>query len=140
LPAAMVVSGTNREQLLLSHAYELKKFLQYTPIASADAEAETLAIVTKMLFALPGQRASETANEARGEAYLAALEDIPSWAVQEAVRKWYRGEHGPKYDYRWSPCPAELREVAYLEQYPMKSRITMLERVAKAVALVEYRR
>ena len=43
---------------------------------------------------------------------MASLEDIPSWAVQEAMRRWYRSECGGKYVYTWQPGPAALREVS----------------------------
>lgn len=137
LPENLILSADDRSQLL-GHARELGKLLSYTPLESADAEAETLVTVTKMLMVLPGAKSSETGNEARGEAYLAALDDVPPWAVHEAVRKWYRGEHGTKYDYRWAPVPADLRSLAYVEQFRIKNRITMLERVANAEPLVEY--
>lgn len=137
LPENLILSSQDRE-LLLAHATELRKFLGHTPLMSANAEAETLVIVTKMLMVLPGAKSSETGNEARGEAYLAALDDIAPWAVQEAIRKWYRGDHGPKYDYRWAPVPADLRALAFFEQYRIKNRITLIERVANAEALVEF--
>jgi len=102
LPAAMILSDIE-SVMVRRHIADLGSLVVSTPATSADAEAETLVIVTKMLLALPGQRSTDTGNEAKGEAYLAALDDVPPWAVQEAVRKWYRGEHGSKFDYRWSP-------------------------------------
>lgn len=137
LPANLILAETDRD-MLLAHARELGKLLAYTPASSADAEAETLVAVTKLLMVLPGAKSTETGNEARGEAYLVALDDVAPWAVQEAIRKWYRGEHGAKYDYRWAPVPADLRTLAYVEQFRIKNRITMLERVANAEAIVEY--
>jgi len=137
LPQNLVPSADDRDHML-AHARELGKLISFTPAESADAEAQTLVIITKMLMVLPGAKSSETANEARGEAYLAALDDIAPWAVQEAVRKWYRGEHGPKFDYRWAPVPADLRGLAYAEQFRVKNRITMLERVAHAEPLLEF--
>lgn len=137
LPEKMIPVGTER-QMIQAHARELGTLVSATPQTSADAEAETLVIVTKMLLALPGQRSTETGNEAKGEAYLAALDDVAPWAVQEAVRKWYRGEHGSKYDYRWSPVPADLRALARCEEYRVRGRIVLLERILKAVPLVEF--
>jgi hypothetical protein len=138
LPASLILPGNERDHLL-AHTRELGKLESYTPQGSADAEAEILVIVTKMLMVLPGQKSSEIGNEARGEAYLAALDDIAPWAVQEAVRKWYCGDHGAKFDYRWAPAPADLRALAYAEQFCVKRRISMLERVANAEGLVEFR-
>jgi hypothetical protein len=137
LPATMILAPAERE-LLLDHANELAKFLDDTPQQSADAEAQMLVIVTKMLMVLPGAKSSETGNEARGEAYLAALDDIAPWAAQEAIRKWYRGEWGADFDYRWAPVPADLRKLAFAEQFKIKNRATLLVRVANAEALVEF--
>lgn len=137
LPAAMVLTE-QQKAMVSSHIAGLGRLVERTPITSADAEAETLVTVTKMLLALPAQRSTETGNEAKGEAYLAALDDVPPWAVQEAVRKWYRGEHGSKYDYRWSPVPADLRALARNEEFKIRGRMTVLERMVRAVPLVEF--
>jgi hypothetical protein len=120
------------------HVEALGKLVERTPTSSADAEAETLVIVTKMLLALPAQRSTEAGNEAKGEAYMAALDDVPPWAVQEAVRKWYRGEHGADYNYRWSPVPADLRKLARSEEWRVRGRMTMLQRLVDAVPLLEF--
>lgn len=137
LPAAMVLTEQQRS-MVEQHIAALGSLVAFTPVSSADCEAETLVIVTKMLLALPSQRSTETGNEAKGEAYLAALDDIPPWAVQEAVRKWYRGEHGSKFDYRWSPVPADLRSLARNEEFKVRGRMTVLERIAAAVPLLEF--
>jgi len=137
LPAAMILSDIE-SVMVRRHIADLGSLVVSTPATSADAEAETLVIVTKMLLALPGQRSTDTGNEAKGEAYLAALDDVPPWAVQEAVRKWYRGEHGSKFDYRWSPVPADLRSLARNEEFKVRGRMTVLERIVKAEALIEY--
>lgn len=137
LPAALVLTEAQKE-MVSQHIAALDRLVEFTPANSADCEAETLVIVTKMLLALPAQRSTEAGNEAKGEAYLAALDDVPPWAVQEAVRKWYRGEHGAKYDYRWSPVPADLRALARSEEYKIRGRMQMLKRVRDAVPLVEF--
>ncbi len=47
-----------------------------------------------------------------------ALDDIPYWATLRAIRNWYKGEceswsdQNGKYNYRWMPDGAELREIA----------------------------
>lgn len=137
LPKQMMLTPPER-QLAEQHIEALSSLVEKTPGNSADCEAETLVIVTKMLLALPAQRSTDSGNEAKGEAYLAALDDIPPWAVQEAIRKWYRGEHGSKHDYRWSPVPADLRALARNEEYRVRGRMTILRRLCSAVPLVEF--
>lgn len=137
LPDSMILADGERE-MVQHHIAGLGALVAHTPANSADCEAETLVTVTKMLLALPGQRSSDTGNEAKGEAYLAALDDVPPWAVQEAIRKWYRGEHGSKFDYRWSPVPADLRALARNEEFKVRGRITVLDRMLSAVPLLEF--
>ena len=84
------------------------------------------------MMVLPSSQAGEESSDARAEAYMAALEDVPSWAVDAAIRGWYRSEYGAGYNYRWAPGPAELRTVAYLEAWKVKERIRDLERVLEA--------
>lgn len=137
LPMNLCLTDTERA-MVLRHISDLGTLVEKTPANDADSEGATLVIVTKMLLALPGQKSSDTGNEAKGEAYLAALDDVPPWAVQEAVRKWYRGEHGSKHDYRWSPVPADLRSLARNEEFKVRGRMTVLERICKAVPLIEF--
>lgn len=137
LPTGMVLSDHDKA-MVREHMAGLAELVERTPATSADCEAETLVIVTKLLLALPSAKSTETGNEAKGEAYLAALDDVPSWAVQEAVRKWYRGDHGAGYDYRWAPVPADLRKLAQHEEYRVRGRIRLLKRICEAVPLVEF--
>jgi hypothetical protein len=141
LPAAMMLGTTERLELEL-HAGALEKTLERTPDNTAAAEAETLVVITKMMLALPGMRSSETGAEAAGEAYQAALEDIPPWAVAAALRRWYRGDCEPigklAHDYRWRPAPAILRAIAFLEASKVRGRSLELKKLAAAVPAVEY--
>jgi hypothetical protein len=77
-----------------------------------DAAAETNIAVTKMMLALPAERAEVGSAVAQADAYAAALDDVPSWAVALAMRRWYRGEAGVGHDYNWRPKPAVLRKIA----------------------------
>lgn len=142
LPASQVLGSSERKQVV-AYAAKLATALERTPATSADAEAETLVHVTKLMLALPGQRSSETGAEAVGEAYQSALDDLPPWAVAAAIRHWYRGDAAtlnPKqpYDYRWRPAPATLRALAFAEASAVKGRVLQLERLVAAVPLIEY--
>ena len=102
-----------------------------------------LAVLTNMMMVLPSVMQNELSAEARGEAFMAALDDIPVWSVQAAIRKWYRGdcgsdERGRCYDYHWSPAPAELRRIAFAEMWRIKSRSQSLRRLLSAVPRIEY--
>lgn len=105
--------------------------LQQTPERDEACENAMMVIVTKMLLVLPSQRVKEIGAEARAEAYLDALDDVPSWAVEAAVRGWYRREYGER-DYTFAPVPPDLRQVALVEQRKVGARAATLSRLLDA--------
>ncbi len=141
LPQKML-PNPNECQAIERHLAELRPLLDQTPIASADLEAATLVLVTKMMMALPSQRSTEAGAEAAGEAFMAALDDVPSWAVGAAIRRWYRGESQKTardpHDFRWRPAPATLRKLAQIEAHRVRGRILDLERLLNAEQRLEY--
>lgn len=141
LPPEKMLGQAEREAID-SHLGNLRSLLSRTPEAAQDAEAETLVLVTKMLLVLPSQRTTETGAEAKGEAYMDALEDVPSWAVRAGLRNWYRGdcgtdERGKPYDYGWAPAPPILRRVALATVTPVRARTIELQRLLNAVPRVD---
>jgi len=125
------------------HLADLEKLEVPTPETDPDAEAATLVAVTKMMLVLPAQRQNEASAEARGEAYMAALDDVPTWAVEAAKRRWFRGdagndEHGKPYDYSWCPAPADLRRVAMRDVVVIRNRAKQLRQLIAARPRAEY--
>jgi hypothetical protein len=127
-----------QKMLIERHVVDLNAVLAMTPYEDDRHGELTLMTVTKMSLVLASREAGDLAGEAKGEAYMAALEDVPSWAVQEAMRKWYRGEYGAKYDYKWQPAPATLRELAMLETYRVMGVRRKLQELLSAEPLIEY--
>jgi hypothetical protein len=122
---------------------ELTELCDRTPERDAQFEGATLVVITKMMLALPSSQQNEAGAEATGEAFQAALDDLPTWAVAAAIRKWYRGEcglneRGEPYDYRWRPAPADLRRIAFIERYAVLGRIRTLKRLLDAEPLREF--
>jgi hypothetical protein len=143
LPANRLPSPAQRAAIE-DHIVGLNKLVEQTPERDGTAEKATTVIVTKLLLALPGQRTSEAGAEAKGEAYMAALDDVPCWAVAEAVRRWYRGDcdhilepKEPRHNYSFVPAPAILRRLAMVEAYRLKARIADLQRVLDAVPYID---
>lgn len=142
MPTNLILSAAQRETIE-RHVAELTTMCERTPANHDEAEAETLVILTKMMMVLPTQRQNEASAEARGEAFMMALDDVPSWAVAAAVRRWYRGdagenERGEKYDCHWCPSPADLRDVALTEHWRVKGRAMTLTKMLAAESLIEY--
>jgi hypothetical protein len=125
------------------HIGELEALCNQTPINSAEWEAATLIVLTKLMLALPSSQQNEAGAEASGEAFQAALDDITTWAVSAAVRRWYRGhcglnERDQPYDYHWRPAPAELRRIALVEKWRVEARARTLRKLLAAEPLIEF--
>jgi hypothetical protein len=94
-----------------------------------------LGLIGKMLLAYPMAAGSAESGKARGEAYLDALDDVPPWALAEAIRKWHRGECGPDHNYRFAPAPAELRYAVMQILQPAKQTIAHLNALLSALTI-----
>lgn len=137
LPKSLIL-GSEQKVHVEQHIAALTSALAMTPYEDERHGELTLTTVTKMTLVLPSREAGELANEAKGEAYMAALEDVPSWAVQEAMRKWYRAECGPKHDYKWQPAPSTLRSAAMTETYRVMGVCRRLKEILVAEPLREF--
>lgn len=143
LPAQMM-PGPAERRAIEAHLLALASLLDLTPEKSPEAEAELVVLITKMLLTLGGAKATAQAAEAKGEAYSAALEDVPSWATAAALRRWYRGdakpdsEKDPPFNFTFAPAPAELRKLALREKWVVAGRAFDLRRLLEAQPLVEY--
>lgn len=142
LPRTMTLRAGERAEIA-RYTAELRAICDRTPMNDSRAEQDTLIAVTKLMLVLPSTAQNEISAEARGEAFMAALDDLPSWAVQSAVRRWYRGEcgknaKGEPYDHHWCPAPAELRQISVLELYRLKARADRLEALLQAQPRLEF--
>jgi hypothetical protein len=142
VPSNLLLSPAERAEIE-RHVQALRALCEQTPQASADCEAATLVVVTKLMLALPSTQQNELGAEASGEAFMAALDDTPTWAVAAAVRRWYRGdcgenEHRQPYDYRWRPAPADLRRIALTEKFRVYRLVKPLERLLAAEPRIEF--
>jgi hypothetical protein len=142
LPANLTLGQAEREEVVC-HVAELENCYGPTPADDPKAEEATLVVVTEMMLVLPATTQNEISAEARGKAYMIALDDLPTWSVAAAVRLWYRGdcgknERGDPYDYHWCPAPAELRVIAQMELWRLKARARTLGDLLRAEPLIEY--
>jgi hypothetical protein len=153
LPTAMLLNDSQRA-IISRHADELNDLCAKTPIEDEDAAKQMLVIITRMQWAQPGQKTSEDGVEAKGDAYMDALDDLPPWAVTAALRRWYRGDcdhvlktktvngrvvvSDPPHNYSFVPPPAMLRRIARGEMWTVKGRAVTLERLLIAKPKREY--
>ena len=142
LPANLILNEAERAEIE-RHARDLDALCAQTPADGDEWEGATLIIITKLMLALPSSQQNEAGAEATGEAFQAALDDVPTWAVAAAVRRWYRGdcgenERGQPYDYHWRPAPAELRSVALVEKWRVRQRAETFRKLLAAEPLIEF--
>jgi hypothetical protein len=142
LPTNLTLSQGERAEIE-QHVATLDALCAQMPDNGAEWEGTTLIIVTKLMMVLPASQQNEAAAEATGEAFQAALGDVPYWAAAAAVRRWYRGDCGPNergqpYDYRWRPAPADLRRIALSEVWRVKHRAVTLRKLLIAEPLIEF--
>ena len=137
LPTSLILGKEQRVQVE-QHVSALTAALAMTPEDDMRHAELTMTTVTKMTLVLPSKEVGDLAGEARGEAFMAALDDVPSWAVQEAMRKWHRAEYGPKHDYKWQPAPATLRQLAMHEVYLVMGTRRKLNNILVAEPLREF--
>jgi hypothetical protein len=124
----------------------LERFYGPTPADSDDAEEAALILITEMMLSpLAAATANEASAEASGRSYMMALDDLPTWAVAAAVRRWYRGDGGKDQrgnlrDCHWRPAPADLRELAMIEFWRVKGPATTLCDLLRAEPRIEFSR
>lgn len=102
-------------------------------------EGEKQAMLIKLFLAKPSSHMTEIGAASRAESYMMALEDIPAWAISDAIRKWHRGEVSgvSEDDLKWTPDSAVLRRISMDVLSPYRDRITEIERVLAAKPLQE---
>lgn len=137
MPASQILSG-EQKMLVENHIHSMVPLFSMRPENDPSHAQATLIAVSKMQLSLAGKESGELAAEARGEAYMAALEDVPCWAVQEAARKWYRGQCGDGHDYRWMPAPFILRNIAQNEELRVSATVRKLRDLIAAEPLIEF--
>ncbi len=142
LPVSLILTVAKREELG-RHVADLHALCRQTPENEPRAQAEMLVLLTKMMMVLPSSTQNEFSAEARGEAYMESLADMPAWAVRAAIRRWNRGDagktpNGEEYDYHWCPAPAELRRICWAEMSRIRGRAELLEKLLRAEPLVEF--
>lgn len=146
LPPALILSSSEREAVE-HHIGGLQRFLSLEqPITIRERtltnDQAHGVMVAGLLIKGGGAKLDKASSDALTEDYLDAIEDLPAWAVREALRVWNRAESpkldGKAHDFNWRPTPPTLRRLAQWEMVAIKARILRLEKLLDAVPLVEF--
>ncbi len=101
---------------------------------SRENRIERFAVLAKMLMGYPMANSSAEVAKARSEMYMDALDDIPAWAVGDAVKRWNRGEAGEQ-NYTFAPPPAVLRAKCLGLLAEIKKSAEMVEDLLGAIPI-----
>lgn len=137
LPANQALTSREITEIQL-HLSVLNGFLEHSSLNHPQTANEVLGLVARLLQALPLKNQSELAGEAKAEAYMIAVEDMPDWAVRQAVREWYRGAYGDEHNYTFAPAPAVLRKLSMIERFKVAGRAKALGELLEAIPTIEY--
>jgi hypothetical protein len=96
----------------------------------------TMAVVVELLEAFPAAKLSENQARRKAKGYMTALENVPTWAVAEAGRRWLQARAGPQ-NYDFAPTPPRLREVADEVLIIVRAQRHDLQRLLKAQPISE---
>jgi len=142
LPANLTLSQAQRAEVE-RYVAASESLRDQTPANADRWKKNVFSAVTKLMLVLPAPQQDDVGSEVTGEAFLVALDDVPYWAVDAAIRKFYRHEcglngRGQPFDYHWRPAPAELRRIALDAMEPFNLQIATLRKLLAAEPLNEF--
>jgi hypothetical protein len=93
-----------------------------------------------MLLAFPTSgNSSDAAADARGDMYDEAVEDIPPWALNAAIKRWVKGDVPDlrlgALNFNFAPAPAVLLAICKLELVDFKVQAAAIERLLACITL-----
>lgn len=140
LPSGMELTPQDRKEVE-ARLRQIEEIVTGKNLTSNESAKARLSLLTKMLLAFPAVgSSSEAAAQARSDVYDDALSDIPPWALNNAIKRWSRGEM--PYDlnlgalnFNFAPAPAVLRKLAKHELRPFEEQAHKLQRLLKAVSI-----
>lgn len=96
-------------------------------------DAEILSYVGDLILEYATARMDERTVKAKAGAYLDTLEDLPAWAVKEAIRRWRRGDvEADAQTLDFAPRPARLRAIAERVAFVARGQAGRLQRILDA--------
>lgn len=70
---------------------------------------KAVAIISTLLMSFPHKEMGDTGAAIKLGAYRLAIDDLPTWAVDEAAKRWIRGDEGV---HEYAPSPPQFRAAA----------------------------
>lgn len=92
--------------------------------------------VTKLIRQFDNTKFSENSTD-QADGFIDVFEDLPHWAVEQACKKWLRGEV-KNQSLAFAPKPPQIRRAALDELQPIRSERNKLEMLVRAKVEKEY--
>lgn len=112
------------------------------PFEGRDGGMVKGALITKIVKGLGG--AADVADIVAGakvENYADAIEDLPAWCIDSAIKRWNRGQCPEwiekKPNYNFPPAPATLRKMAFLDFGPVRESAGKLRKLVNAEPMAD---
>lgn len=140
LPSGMALTPQDRVEAE-ERLRQVEAIVTGSTLTTNESAKARLSLLTKMLLAFPAVgSSSEIAAQARSDVYDDALSDIPPWALNNAIKRWARGEVPSdlgfgSLNFNFAPAPAVLRKLAKVEMSPFDAQALQLRRLLKAVSI-----
>ena len=139
---------TEQRAALENNRSALVKMLDQTPERSQEAEDRVLDAVTELMLAKAHSANTDpVVGKAKLKSFIYALEEIPVWATELAVKNWHRGkcdvrnyvnpDFNVAHDYRWAPDPVDLARIAERYVKQVRDRITTFNDILNAKLFIE---
>lgn len=134
LPSGMELTESDRKDITI-RLQEMEAVISGTNLTTNESAKARLSLLTKMLLAFPAAgNASEAAAQARSDVFDDALSDLPPWAINNAMKRWAKGEvpsdlNMGVLNFTFAPSPAVLRKLAKIELGPLEVQATKLRRL-----------
>lgn len=107
-----------------------------TPFAEAKPDrTASMTEIVRLLMSSATAVVTQAQAEARADAYNAAVEDVPAWAVAAAIRAWHRGEIDEglgQINLAFPPSAGQLSKMARNRWMAVKGEAFRLKRLLEA--------
>ncbi|WNV09973.1 hypothetical protein [Tardiphaga sp. 709] len=139
LPMGMELTAEDRV-LVQSRLAELTEIITGSNLTQNESAKARLSLLTKMQLGFPTAGGSSVeAATARSEVYEDAVEDMPPWAIANAVKRWARGDvpddlRMGTLNFNFAPSPAVLRKLCLVELGPYEVQVTKLKRLLMVIS------
>lgn len=145
LPPDLILTSSERAEVE-RHISALERFTRldqpFDLRGATMTNDQAHGVMIASLLLKGGAKLDQQSSDAFTEDYLDAIEDLPAWAVREAIRKWNRADSprldGKAHNYDFRPAPPTLRRLSHHEVAGVKGRIIEMQRLLTAEPLVEY--